>query len=51
MKKYLNPEVTVLCLDAIDVICASGGTVDYETYVGDPAKDAPTYWASRLNNL
>ena len=50
MKKYLNPEVKVLYLDVLDVVCASSGNADYESYVGDPAKEAPNYWLTKLKN-
>ena len=46
MKKYLNPEITVVCLNDGDAIRTS-----YESYIGDPAEKAPSYWAQKLKNL
>lgn len=51
MKKYLNPEVTVLRPDVQDVICTSSGSEDYEAYAGDYAEDAPSYWSNKLKSI
>ena len=47
MKRYFTPHVEITCLSASDIIQNSPL---FETFIGDGAKNMPSYWEEKLRN-